>query len=77
MTMTEDGMVEREYVWVYGLKDGQSVLFAGNPNPGIAPYHIGPLTNVLEGAKLILGYTRYDLVYKHGHCAREWNSQWP
>lgn len=77
MTKTEGDMVEHVCVWVYSVKSGESVLFACNPNLGIAPYHIGPLTEVLEGSRLLLGYTRYDLVYKYGHCAKEWNSQWP
>lgn len=77
MTMTEDDMAERVYVWVYGRKSRESVLFAGNPNLDIDPYHIGPLTEVLEGGRLIHGYTRYDLVSRCGHCAKVWNAQWP
>ena len=48
------------WVWYSDAPHG-GYLFQGNPNPGMPPFHLGSLENLLCGGRLVWQHTRRAL----------------
>ena len=55
-------MNDRFTLWVWGTKNSGEVLFHGNPNPECLKFHLGNVSNLIHGDRMLYGYTKWELV---------------